>query len=77
MKSSNGNWGKLVHREYVPTVALGIVDLTSSYSGSSYYYGGGSYFYSQVVFGFQTFGQKQAAYFRPGSGVAITRASNL
>src|SRR5262249_45877620 len=43
--------GSSAYYEYSPTVALGVTDLNSTYSGSGYYLG-------QAVFGFQTWGLK-------------------
>src|SRR5262249_968462 len=59
-----------------PTVALGVTDLTSNYSGGAgWHYSGGfryyssGYFYGQAVFSFQTLGLKQDPYGNPGYGV--------
>jgi hypothetical protein len=52
--------------EFNPTVALGVADLTSAYSGGGYYYG-------QAIFSFQTFGQKNDVNGNQDFSVSIAR----
>ncbi len=86
--SARGSWfwvsGSGSYSEYVPTVALGVTDLTSNYSGGAgyYYFGGYHYYnsgsyYGQAVFSFQTFGLKQDASGNSGYGVSVAQAWSL
>jgi hypothetical protein len=56
--------------QFEPTVALGITDLTSNYSGGGYSYG-------QAVFAFQTYGLKLDPYGNMGDGISVAEALNL
>jgi hypothetical protein len=56
--------------EYSPTVALGVTDLTSNYSGNGFYDG-------QAVFAFQVYGVKPTGYGYNGTGVSAALGYNL
>jgi hypothetical protein len=59
------------YQEYSPTVALGMTNLTSNYSGNGYYDG-------QAIFGFETSGLKSNLNTGSnGTGVAAARAYDL